>query len=78
MYSFFIKNDSTIGWGSKNIVRMPGLQCFYLVRDRLVRTDEDCLNKRRMFAGQKMFVQIIAGKFATIVTVYELFICLTA
>jgi len=72
------ENDSTIGWGSKNIVRMPGFQGFYLVRDGLVRTDENGLDEGWMFNGQKMLGEIVSVRFTTVVGMYELFRCLAA
>jgi len=74
----FSENDSTIGWGSENIVRMPGFQGFYLVRDGLVRTDENGLDEGWMFNGQKVLGQIICGVFASVVAMHELLGCLTA
>ena len=74
----FCENDSTIGWGSENIVRMPGLQGFYLVREGLVRADENGLDEGWMFNGQKMLGQIVSGVFAPVVGMYELFRCLAA
>ena len=71
------ENDSTIGWGSKNIVRMPGFQGFYLVRYRLVGTDENGLDEGWMFNGQKVLGEIISGVFASVVGMHELLRCLT-
>jgi hypothetical protein len=67
------RNDSTIGRGREDIVRMPGLQGFYLVGDGLVRTDENGLYEGWMFNGQKLFSQIIAGRLAAVIDMYQLF-----
>lgn len=74
----FCENDSRVGWGSENIVCMPGFQGFYLVRDGLVRTDENGLDEGWMYNGQKVLGKIISGMFTTVVGMHELFRCLTA
>jgi len=74
----FWENDSRVGWWSEHIVRMPGFQGFYLVRDGLVRTDENGLDEGWMYNGQKVLGKIISGMFATVVRMHELFRCLTA
>jgi hypothetical protein len=65
--------DSTIGWRSENIVRVPCLQGFYLVGDGLMGADENGLDEGWMFNGQKMLGQIISMGFATVVDMYQLF-----
>jgi hypothetical protein len=66
-----------IWWGSENVVRMPGFQGFYLVRDGLVGADKNGLNKGWMFNGQKVLGQIISGEFTTVIGMYQLFRGLT-
>jgi len=68
-----VNNDSTIGWGSENIVRMPCLQGFYLVGDGLVGADENGLDEGWMFSGQKVLGQIVSVGFTTVVDMYQLF-----
>jgi hypothetical protein len=69
----FRENDSTIGGWSENIVRVPGLQGFYLVRDGLVRTDENGLDEGWMFNGQKLFSQIITMRLAAVIDMDQFF-----
>lgn len=57
---------------------MPCFQGFYLVREGLVRADENGLDEGWMFNGQKMLGQIVSGMFAAVVGMHKLFRCLTA
>ncbi|HVV06446.1 MAG TPA: hypothetical protein VHC96_19580 [Puia sp.] len=57
---------------------MPGFQGFYLMRDGLMRTDENGLDEGWMFNGQKVLGQIISGGFTTVVGMDKLFRCLAA